>query len=141
MEANLIKSPAKPMALVIEDDADTCAAIGGVLEAEGYRVVEAFDGESGLNQLRQSPAPMIALVDWLLPRMSGVELLQVVAADALLARRHAYILMTASGHRPEFAALVLPETIDVALLAKPFDLDDLLRLLTAATMSLKIQQN
>jgi two-component system phosphate regulon response regulator PhoB len=129
------------MALVIEDDTDTCDAICLVLEAEGYRVTGAYDGESALDQLRQAPAPMIVLVDWLLPAMSGVDLLQMVAADAVLATRHAYILMTASGHRPEFARLVLPQTIHVALLNKPFELNELFRLLTSAAATLHNEHN
>jgi CheY-like chemotaxis protein len=104
-------------------------------------VFEAHDGERGLEQLRQAPAPMIALVDWLLPTINGTDLLQVIAADAGLASRHAYILMSASGHRPEFAALALPDTIHVALLAKPFELNELLHLLTVAAMMLEHQQH
>ncbi len=58
--------------LFIEDDRELRTALRLALEDEGYRVVEADDGERGL-QLFAADPPEIVLLDLRLPGMSGLE--------------------------------------------------------------------
>jgi two-component system phosphate regulon response regulator PhoB len=122
--------------LVIDDDDDNRQVFRFVLEDAHYRVLEAPDGLSGLEQLRTHPDPLVVLLDWVMPRMDGKQVLHAVVADASIAHRTAYILMSASAQRPEFHALTLPKDLDITFLGKPFDVDELFTLVAAAAARL-----
>lgn len=62
-----------PCLLVVEDDAISRTLLTAVLTGEGYQVVAASDGMSGLVAARNRP-PDLAIVDLHLPDMSGIEL-------------------------------------------------------------------
>jgi two-component system cell cycle response regulator DivK len=59
--------------LYIEDNFDNRLLVRRVLEAEGYRVVEAEDGVQGLDYL-QSETPDLVLMDINLPEVDGYEM-------------------------------------------------------------------
>lgn len=63
--------------LVVEDDPEICTLLRYNLEASGYSVAEANDGEQAELQLKEH-APDLLLLDWMLPEMSGIELLRRV---------------------------------------------------------------
>ncbi len=58
--------------LLVEDDEKITKAMRYVLEEEGYEVLSAGDGESGLEQAR-SALPDLILLDIMLPGMDGIE--------------------------------------------------------------------
>ncbi len=58
--------------LYIEDDLSNRTLVKRVLEAEGYRVVEAEDGQQGLEMAR-AKQPALILVDISMPDMDGYE--------------------------------------------------------------------
>ncbi len=58
--------------LYIEDNSDNRMLVRRVLEAEGYRVIEAEDGTQGFEYL-QSETPDLVIVDINLPEMDGYE--------------------------------------------------------------------
>jgi CheY-like chemotaxis protein/anti-sigma regulatory factor (Ser/Thr protein kinase) len=60
--------------LVAEDDATTRQLLRGVLEAAGFAVTLAPDGDVALKQLRKKPFDLL-LTDIWMPRMNGLELL------------------------------------------------------------------
>ena len=85
--------------LVVDDDVSTRDTVRFVLEDAGYHVLEAADGHAALAILTEAAAPLVALIDLLMPGMDGVDLLRSILADARLATRHRYIGMTAAvGH-------------------------------------------
>ncbi len=59
--------------LYIEDNPGNRLLVRRILEAEGYQVVEAQDGPSGLEAVRQS-SPALILLDINLPEIDGYEL-------------------------------------------------------------------
>lgn len=122
--------------LVIEDDPDTRQVIRLILEHNGYRVLEAHDGLSGLARLRTHLAPLVVVLDWLMPRMDGLEVLRALAADVPFSRRHVFILATALYDAPELRLADLPPDLSVSLLGKPFDSDKLLRAVADAEKQL-----
>lgn len=61
--------------LLIEDSKLMRVATEGVLTRAGYQVVSAVDGEQGL-QLASETSPTVILLDMLLPKMSGIDVLQ-----------------------------------------------------------------
>src|SRR3954463_10298027 len=68
--------------LVIEDDPSIVLGLRMNLEAEGYSVQVAEDGESGLSQARRDEADLIIL-DVMLPRLNGFEVLRQLRAEGV----------------------------------------------------------
>jgi two-component system phosphate regulon response regulator PhoB len=62
----------RPNVLVVEDEAPLVTLLRYNLEREGFAVTEAHDGEEALLHLREG-APDAVLLDWMLPRVSGLE--------------------------------------------------------------------
>ncbi len=69
--------------LIIEDDRFLSLILKGRLEKEGFSVYQAFDGEEGLLMLRDIQ-PDLVLLDLILPKLSGFEVLEAVASDPQL---------------------------------------------------------
>lgn len=113
--------------LVVEDDRDTRYLIRLTLQDAGYAVYEAPDGMKGLDRLRTHPTPLVVVLDWIMPGLDGLEVLRAIAANAPLARRHAFILTTSLYDAPELSLSNLPRNISLSVLEKPFDLNRLLR--------------
>ena len=64
-------------ALVVEDDPDTRAWLGGRLREEGWNVAEAENGRVALARLAEAPADLV-LLDLMMPEMDGFEFLDVL---------------------------------------------------------------
>ncbi len=79
--------------LLIEDDAALRQGLTRQLQADGYRVDEAADGEDGLFQAREYPVDL-AIVDLGLPKLSGLAVVQRLRADG---RALPILILTARG--------------------------------------------
>jgi len=62
----------QPVVLVVEDETAQREVLAYNLEAEGFRVVKAENGEDALLMVREEK-PDILILDWMLPRVSGIE--------------------------------------------------------------------
>ncbi len=69
--------PIMPKILVVDDDRDICLVLSKFLGKNNYDVDLAYNGEEGLNLLRQCDYDLI-LCDYKLPDLTGVELLQKI---------------------------------------------------------------
>jgi two-component system chemotaxis response regulator CheY len=67
-------------ALIIDDSRAMRALLGRILSELGFEVAEAGDGREGLEALRTHGIPDVALVDWNMPQMSGIEFVEAVRA-------------------------------------------------------------
>jgi DNA-binding response OmpR family regulator len=61
--------------LVVDDEPHIRAVLRGYLEADGFAVSEAADGEAALRSLRQDP-PDVVLLDVMMPGLDGLEVLR-----------------------------------------------------------------
>ncbi len=66
--------------VIVEDEPDMAALIAGRLRKEYYGVTVAYDGVAGLGAVR-SGRPDLVLLDVMLPRMSGIEVLKEIRGD------------------------------------------------------------
>jgi len=66
--------------LFVEDEPTLQKTVGQVLEQEGYQVKAALDGETGL-RLAQEFQPDLILLDLILPKLDGFEVLQALKKD------------------------------------------------------------
>lgn len=81
--------------LVAEDEAALATLLAYNLEAAGYRVETAADGEAAEQRLAEA-LPDLVLLDWMLPRLSGLELCRRIRARPRTARLPV-IMLTARG--------------------------------------------
>jgi len=72
--------------LVVDDDRDIRDVLTDALEAEGYRVITAPDGQEALDWLRASTVrPCVILLDLMMPRMDGLQFRTEQLNEPLLA--------------------------------------------------------
>ena len=89
----------KAIILVIEDEAEIREMLRFSLERADYQVEEAETAEIALEKL-QGRLPDLLLVDWMLPGISGVELIRRLRKDELTASLPA-IMLTARGEESD----------------------------------------
>lgn len=70
-------------ALIIDDSRAIRMLLGRVLAEYGFDLVEASNGAEGLDCLRRHEI-QLALVDWSMPLMSGIEFVEAVRRDPTL---------------------------------------------------------
>jgi two-component system response regulator MtrA len=73
-----------PRVLIVDDDPDIRALVTYRLSASGYEVISAVDGEAGLAAAREH-VPDLVLADWMMPRLTGVEMCTRMRADPAIA--------------------------------------------------------
>ncbi len=83
--------------LVIEDERAILEGLRDNLEFEGYRVLTASDGESGLNLAREQKPDAIVL-DLMLPRLSGYEVCRRLRAEGIMIP---ILMLTARGEETD----------------------------------------
>lgn len=71
---------AKTKILIVEDDPLMMKLYSKVFDIEGYEVVGAADGEEGLLQVHKE-LPTLILLDVMMPKMNGLQLLEKLKAD------------------------------------------------------------
>jgi two-component system, OmpR family, response regulator VicR len=106
--------PSQHTILVVEDEFMIADTLAEILDWQGYRVVTAANGALGLQAVEREK-PALVLLDYMMPVMDGVEMLEVLRSQPEHAKLPV-ILMT--------AAMKLPpgEPRWNALLVKPFSM-------------------
>lgn len=109
------------MILVVDDEPSLVEAICSVLEDEGYSVTSARDGLAALRALHDGLRPCLAILDLMMPIMSGWELRAAMLADPSLADIPVAIV---SAYARGEMSILQPS----AILQKPFELSELVEL-------------
>jgi CheY-like chemotaxis protein len=112
--------------LIVEDDRDVRGAMAALLEGEGYKVIEADDGERALHHLRSSTPFCLILLDLFMPVMNGWKFRDEQLRDPQIADIPV-IVVSADTAAPRKAA----DLGAVDALVKPIDFDRLLDLVAA----------
>jgi len=112
--------------LVVEDDASIMLGLSINLEKEGYVVLRAEDGERGL-ELARRERPDLLILDIMLPRMNGFQVLQTARREGL--NMPIIVLSARTGEMDKVTGLELGAEDYVA---KPFSLAELLARVRAA---------
>jgi CheY-like chemotaxis protein len=92
--------------LIIEDDPLVSRMYQTVFEFEGFDVELARNGEEGLEKLKKNK-PKMVLLDVMMPKMSGIEVLQEMKADPKTKNIPVVVLTNLSGDKDAEKALEL----------------------------------
>lgn len=110
-------------ALVIDDSRAMRSILSGILTSLDFEVEEAADGQQAVEVLEGGPPFDIALVDWNLPGMSGLEIVTEVRKNPVLAGTR--LLMVTTETEFERVTQALQAGADEYIM-KPFNRDMLL---------------
>ena len=66
--------------LIVDDEPDLLSVLRFGLEAAGFEVIEASDGEKGL-ELARTQSPALMVLDLMLPRMDGYKVCRALKFD------------------------------------------------------------
>src|SRR6202162_5075572 len=108
--------------LIIEDEEPLTLLLRYNLEAEGYSVESAVRGDEADLKLKES-TPDLAVIDWMLPGLSGIELIRRLRAKPET-RRLPIIMLTARGEEAERIRGLATGADDY--IVKPFSVPELL---------------
>jgi sigma-B regulation protein RsbU (phosphoserine phosphatase) len=108
--------------LIADDDRVSAKMLSGSLERWGFDVVVVHDGASAWAHIVGDAPPALAIVDWMMPNIDGIELCRRVR-EAPLATPVYVILLTARTSRQDLVAGLEAGADDY--LTKPFDPDEL----------------
>ncbi len=115
--------------LVVEDDVDIRGLVENRLRRHGHRVVSVGSGEEALAAIAEKGAPDVAVLDVLMPGMSGLDLLRTLRADPSTADLPAVFL---SG-RIQASDVDAGRSLGATYLTKPLVLAALVNAVEAAT--------
>ena len=73
----------RPDVLVVENDFDARCVLTELLQHQGYEVVTAKDGRAALEMMRRGVRPCVLLLDRMMPRMSGDDLVRAMEGTDL----------------------------------------------------------
>jgi two-component system phosphate regulon response regulator PhoB len=108
--------------LIIEDEEPLTLLLRYNLEAEGYAVDAAARGDDADMRLKESP-PDLAIIDWMLPEVSGIELVRRLRARPET-QQLPVIMLTARGEEAERVRGLATGADDY--IVKPFSVPELL---------------
>lgn len=124
--------------LVADDEAVTRLKLEALLTRAEHDVVSVADGGQAWDILQKSDAPSLAILDWMMPGMDGIEICRRIRAQA--GSQQAYlILLTARQDRPSIIAGLQAGADDYV--CKPFDSDELRARIDVGVRIVTLQRN
>lgn len=124
LEAVILESSGEPFTLLmIEDDAEFREATARVLQARGYRVLTAEDGEQAIDLFQKRSEPIdLVISDVVMPKVSGDEFYLILQQ---LSPKTRFLLI--SGHSPREVLELTSLGPEVPLITKPWTSQELLQ--------------
>jgi two-component system cell cycle response regulator len=110
--------------LIADDSIVSRHLLDATLRKWGYEVVVACDGNEAWNILQSDDAPKIAILDWVMPGMTGPEVCRRIRANAKEKDIYTYILLLTSKSQREDLIEGMESGAD-DYLTKPFDQHEL----------------
>jgi two-component system chemotaxis response regulator CheY len=108
-------------ALIVDDSRFVRDYLRGLLVNMGIECEEAADGQAGLSHLRESEPFDLALIDWNMPVMDGLDMLKNLRAEGY---SDVKVMMVTTEAEDDFILRSLDAGADEYLM-KPFDIEAL----------------
>jgi DNA-binding response OmpR family regulator len=122
--------------LIAEDDLVSRKMLEATLTRWGYEVVITCDGESAWKALAAEDAPRIAILDWMMPNLDGVDVIRRIR-ERVHGEPPYVLLLTAKGNKEDIASGLEAGADDYVI--KPFDREELRARLQAGIRILNLQ--
>lgn len=122
--------------LIAEDDLTSRTILTGILQKWGYEVVAVKDGLAAWELLQQPESPLLAILDWMMPGLDGLEVIRRVRAQD--AAQPPYIILLSSKDQLEDITTGL-ETGANDYIRKPFENAELSARIRVGTRNLELQ--
>jgi len=123
--------------LIADDNLVLQAVLKAMLEQWGYDVVVASDGEEAWRLLDRDDGPRVAILDWLMPALDGIDVCRRVRARNR--GRYTYILMLTAKTRGEDLDTAMEAGAD-DYVTKPFKSAELRARLRAGMRILELEE-
>jgi len=114
-------SASTPRILIVDDEADLRMVLRFGLEAEGFQVFEAGDGEEGLRAAHETQ-PDLMVLDLMLPKMDGYKVCRALKFDERFRGLPIVILSARSGEQDRQLAMTMGAD---AFVTKPYEMKGL----------------
>lgn len=108
--------------LIAEDDLTSHQILKAVLDKWGYEVVSTRNGREAWQALQDAGSPRLAILDWMMPEMDGVEIIRKIR-ERSESKTMYIILLTAKGRKEDIVSGL--ETGADDYITKPFDREEL----------------
>lgn len=108
--------------LIADDDRLSLLYLQDTLEDWGYEVETVADGQSACDRLQQPDAPMLAIIDWMMPGMDGIDVCRLIRGS--VKDRYIYLIMLTSRSETEFVVEAMNAGAD-DFIGKPFNVEEL----------------
>ena len=124
--------------LVVDDSPTIRLTLHSWLEPAGHQVAEAADGVAALAQLAALSGPLVVLLDYQMPGLTGFEVLQQALAERRGPPDYGYVVISArhGDFPPAFTALL--RQLAIQILPKPFDAQTLLAVVDFVATRLEV---
>ncbi len=110
-------------ALIVDDSRAMRRILRTIVEPLGFEIAEAGHGIEGLQRLGEQPETELALVDWNMPEMNGIDFVKAVRANPIYEQMK--LVMVTTETEPAKMARALMAGVDEFVM-KPFTKDILL---------------
>ena len=124
--------------LIAEDDVVSRRLLEATLARWGYQVVVTRDGVEAWNVLQEEEAPLLAILDWMMPGLDGLEVCRKVRGRQSSTPPYLLIL-TAKGRQEDIVAGLQAGANDYV--TKPFNRDELRARVQVGTRVVDLQQS
>jgi sigma-B regulation protein RsbU (phosphoserine phosphatase) len=124
--------------LIADDDSTARFYLEIVLRKWGYEVIMAADGAEAWRILSAEDGPMLAILDWVMPRLTGVEVCKKLRQTARGKQVYA-LLLTAKGGKEDVVEGLRAGANDYV--SKPVDRDILRARLEVGARLVKVQED
>lgn len=121
--------------LIADDDPPTRMLLRAAVSQWGFNVVEAKDGEEAWGILQAVDAPRLLIVDWLMPRLNGIDLCRRLKQELVY---HPYIILLTQVTGTENIVKGLDAGAD-EFLSKPFNMAELRSRVTVGARIVKYE--
>ena len=107
--------------LIADDDSVSRQLLRATLERLGHEVVAVADGSAAIEALLAPDAPRLAILDWMMPGMNGLEVCRAIRERAAA---YVYVVLLTARDAPEDLVTGLDAGAD-DFLTKPFEANEL----------------
>ncbi|MEP6605958.1 MAG: diguanylate cyclase [Nitrosospira sp.] len=108
--------------LIADDDPVSLLCLKHILEDGGYEVITVADGRSAYDILKRVDAPMLAIIDWMMPRMDGIDVCRLLRET--VRNRYIYLIILSSRQETHFAVEAMDAGAD-DFIRKPYSVEEL----------------